>query len=331
MRPRRRRPHPCRGGRRSDSARIARPISKTISPTTAATRRRLRPAGPRGAARARRRSTRRAGCRPRNGSTRPRTSTSLTNESGVMVISLSRIAVLTSVICFGTEPPSVGANASSAFAATTVASVRFRNSVSGLRFASLASMLLTASAKAALAGGVPSAETTIDSISGRALTSSLELSTMPFDDRLGNRQPDALLSDRLPRPVGEAVGVEQLPTRVEEEPSDERQQRTEGGERDRRSAAPRCPPTLLCHGRLNQRSRGAAPYGVPDGRRVSSGNRHLRRRRRHRRARDRARAPAAPSRTPASRCSSASPRSRPTRAATRAASSTPGSTTRPAR
>ncbi len=93
---------------------------------------------------------------------------------------LSRIAALTSVSCFGIDLPSVGVSASSALAATTVASVRFRKSVSGARSASFASMLRTASAKAAFAGGVPSADVTMDSMNGRALTSSPEpLSTIP--------------------------------------------------------------------------------------------------------------------------------------------------------
>ena len=116
----------------------------------------------------------------RNGSTIPSTSTSWTQRRGVIVIWLPRIAVLTSVSSFGTDFPSVGASASSALAATTVASVRFRKSVFGERLASFAPMLRTASANAAFAGGVPSAETTTDSIKGRALTSSpLPPSTIP--------------------------------------------------------------------------------------------------------------------------------------------------------
>jgi len=54
------------------------------------------------------------------------------------------------------------------------------SSVFGVRSASFVSIALTASVNAALTGGVSSAETTIDSMNGRALTSSPEPeSTIP--------------------------------------------------------------------------------------------------------------------------------------------------------
>ena len=123
-------------------------------------------------------------------------------------------------------------------AAITAALLRLTKSVFGSRSVSFASMLSTASPTAAFAGGVPSAATTTDSISGRALTSSVGPSSM-IPSTIGwataSRRRSSSSADFVL--VGQPFRLEELLPGVEQESTDERERRAEHGEQDREAPA----------------------------------------------------------------------------------------------
>ena len=246
------------------------------------------------------------------------------------MIWLPRIAVLTSVISFGTDFPSSASSASSALAATTVASVRLRKSVFGERSASFAPIAADGLGESRLRrrGSQRRDDDRLDQGAG---VDELAVAAVddPVDDRLRDREPRALVRERAPRPLGEVVGIEASPG------AHRGGSRPTSARNAPRTARPIETPRLrttsgaaLPRPRLNQRRPAGALYlssmgdavpaasdicvvgggivGIATARELAA--RHPERRRGRARARARAR--------------------RPTRAAIPAASSTPGSTTR---